>query len=286
MSLIVLRKILSVFTDKENQPQRVAFSCAASNLRAEFGLELGHAIKAVGVDREEIDGDLSILLGLRLLWRLVPTDLLVLAEPNYEAMAASALQKEFKRTDDILARKLSIIFRRLRSSYVRGRDVSSLDPSNTKHRKLLVQQHNACAVCLISFPRYPLRAIEEEELSYFVKEYHPLAGEEVLDTYYNKPVLDHVIPYYLGGDGDENWQVLCHSCNSGKGEALSWITRRGWMPPQRLADVQHLTASLRYSCLASFDASEFDPSEDKCLRIFRKDPTRLVTFDNLAVAYA
>jgi hypothetical protein len=105
-------------------------------------------------------------------------------------------------------------------------------------------------------------------------------GEVVLDRYHRRPVLDHIVPYFLGGDDPGNWQILCQTCNLGKGESLSWLARKGWAPSSRLSDLFRLGASLRFAVIADYRASVPRGGSDE-VRLFRCDENRLIYYDNL-----
>jgi hypothetical protein len=282
-----LGNLLAVLTDKQNRHARQEVACFGAQVRADFEHSYTANIRACRLDRGEHEAATGLLLTFRLLWRLIPTELFESPDPDYERLAYEACLTEFgDQQAPRLLKSLSTIFRRLRHARLNTGKKTSLDLSNVDHWKLFVQQQQSCAVCLYPFPELPELALYDNELT-FVEEYHPVCSEICLDTYHRRPHLDHIIPYFLGGDGIENWQILCHSCNTGKGDALSWLTRRGWMPPSRVSDALGLTPSLRYACLAAFRESieSINPRKGACLRLFKKRSDRLVYFDNLEVKH-
>ena len=102
------------------------------------------------------------------------------------------------------------------------------------HTKLLESQNRQCSTCGYRFTDTELKYFFAEEIEFTRQEIATNADEVMLQQYNRRPVLDHIVPYFLGGDTKENWQILCASCNSGKGDALSWMFRSGWMPVRRL----------------------------------------------------
>jgi len=281
--------LLSVLTESQNRPARQALVGLTSSHISTFQTLYLHVLKSVSVSREEVEGQLSLLMTLRLLWRLVPRRLIEGLDPNYERLAEVALQSEFGGPPSPeLVRKLAVVFRRVRSSRVEGRDVTGLDLGRGTHAALLKSQDGRCALCGYIFSVTDLYSADETDLSYFEEAYRAYPGEIYLARYVRRPALDHIIPYFLGGDGPENWQILCQTCNAGKGESLSWISRKGWMPPTRLGDVVALTPALRYSVLARHRTNECATSlvGNQILRIFLRDPGRLILMENLTVRAA
>lgn len=280
-----LDSLLHVFVDKDNKSERKAFTQASSIAVKSYYLDYTKNIKSLGLQRDQIEGELSLILTIRLLWRLVPRRLFTQLDPDYEELASKSLKSEFSDSDSTSVEMLSHVFRMLRTARKGEWPRATLDLNRPTHRKIMENQKGRCAACLYKFPEFAQSMIDEEDITYFQRLHSPIGDEITLEKYYGKPVLDHIIPYFLGGDGEENWQILCHSCNTGKGEALSWINRKGWMPPARISDCMQLTASMRYSKLiCANDPESFE--EDKQKRIYLKNPDMLIHFDNLEVVYA
>ena len=281
-----LSRVLAVLTDTRNLADRRALAHLSFGQREMFRLAFPGSVKALGMDSSEIDGQLGLLLTIRLIWRLVPRRLFQGLDPDYERLANGALIQMFSLSaSSEMVRRLAVIFRRIRSSRLDGRKTTSLDLESIKHKELMDTQNGRCAVCAHKFTDSDLFSSDEADAGYSREAYEPLEGEISLSNYYRKPVLDHILPYFLGGDGPENWQILCFSCNAGKGEAISWVSRKGWMPPTRISDVLTLTPALRYSALARHRASvtEEEPKPGQVRRIFLADPQRMVLLDNLKV---
>ena len=184
-------------------------------------------------------------------------------------------------------RALGTVYRRLRAAQQsQRRYLTSLDLDKAAHQRLLVEQDGCCALCRYRFQDHELEYADgDEEL--FEGPREALPTEVLIQHYRRRPVLDHIIPHFLGGDGPENWQILCQSCNSGKGEGLAWIMRRGLLPPARPTDALTVTASLRHAVLSDYHATSnvrtLASHATGELRLFRRDMTRLPVFDNLFV---
>jgi 5-methylcytosine-specific restriction endonuclease McrA len=284
-----LEHVLQVFTSTGNRSERQSFAAFSEADQARLVSGYAKSVNLARASRERLEAELSLLLTLKLLWSLIPERLFRGLDPDFEALARASLSPYAKGESPpaSVVAGLSRIFRRLRNSQVHGRrNLSGLDTSRPLHRDLLASQSGACAVCLFVFPSVMTEYPEEPDQENYKERYVPVVGEVCLPSYYRRPVLDHIVPYYLGGDGPENWQILCASCNAGKGEALSWLLRSGWLPAKRPSELSSLTASLRYSALVSCKAEfrERGPVPGKTLRLFRNDPEKLALLDNLTVA--
>lgn len=281
-----LGELLRTLVGKENGTERRALASFAPSVQPPFYNALVSNVAATGTSRQQLEGEVSLLLSMRLLWTLVPESIFSAFDPNYERVAVRSLERVGAAdAATSCAAMLAIVYRRLRESVRVGRShVTSLDLERPTHLELWQMQHGRCAICRYEFPRLTFDFPDENDLTYYKEQYASAPGELTLDTYYRRPVLDHILPYFLGGDGRENWQILCHSCNAGKGEALVWMGRRGWLPPMRVSDVTHLTASMRYAAMASNQHKL--PTYEDCqgiVRVFKRDSDRLVLFDNLEI---
>jgi 5-methylcytosine-specific restriction endonuclease McrA len=252
-------------------------------VRADFRVNYIASLRDIGISDEAVEAEVSVIMSVRKIWQLIPQDILVSRAPNYEKIARRVLAQDRLGYSSDVARMLSIIYRRVRAAYIDGRaGLSTLNLENPRFLTLIQSQEWACACCYHKFPEFPPSLIDEDDFEIFRQEHLAHENEVVLHAYYRKPVLDHIIPYFLGGDGPDNWQVLCQSCNLGKGESMAWVSRRGWLPPGRISESLSLTPSLRYSVLATSDVTVSGKiCAGKELRLFKKKADRLVTFDNL-----
>lgn len=276
--------LLSVLTNGDNSEDRKRLSHLPAAQQGVFQDSLTAVTKILRLNREELEAQVALLLSFRLIWRMVPRKLFEAVDPNYESLAGSALTAEFGSVPDKVAiDQLSLIFRRLRSGYNSRRGVTSLNLTRPVHRRLFDSQAGRCPVCGYTFQLGDIEASRDGDEVYAKEDYRPVEGELHLDAYFRSPVLDHIIPYYLGGDGPENWQILCRTCNGGKGEALSWILRRGWMPPSRISEVSKLSPSLRYAALSRYhlETTGCAIGQDKTLRVFLRDSRKVILLENL-----
>jgi len=277
--------LLALFTAKDNDHQRQKFVSLNKRIKDIYYLNYVSNLLACDINREDFEGEASLVLVIKLLWKLVPIELFKCSDPDYENLAYISLKSEFGSSlPNSVVSNLSTIFRRLRQFRLNTFRQSSLNLENPIHKEILNKQNHSCAVCFFRFPNLESLALDDPDLSL---EDHYLAktNEIVLNKYYRKPQLDHIIPFYLGGDGKENWQILCQTCNAGKSDSIAWLSRKTWMPPLRISDALELTPSLRYSILASYrmDNTNVKNTQNGILRIFKKNAQKLVFFENLLV---
>lgn len=272
--------LLEAFAQSNNKQERLGLACLSQDLVPEFRDRFSGLAGSVGGGRDSAEAEFSVVLTMRLLWELVPATLFSLANPDFEYLADYVLRNRFgpggygQQTVSYLAK----IFRRIRNQANRGREgITTLDLDKISHKELFDSQERCCALCGYQFVDDDL--VYEDEEAVPVPEIEPLPQEVRLQRYYRKPVLDHILPQYIGGDGKENWQILCQSCNGGKGEAVSWVFRRGWLPSMRVSDYQELTPAARYVAIARFHAT--GGGGDGELRVFKRDQDKLLTFDNV-----
>lgn len=278
----VFEVFLKTLTGSENRSDRQAFSRLLPDVRTIFYHGFNEIVDHYGADRRVIEADLAVLACLRLLWELVPSPLFASNDVDYEGLAHRTWSQTIKATpSEDVTRGLSVVYRRLRQYYRKGFRKTSLDLDRVAHRRLFDEQQERCAVCRYHF-QVNQQAILDESSFEFVEDYAPRTQEVTLEAYHRRPELDHIIPFFLGGDGAENWQILCRTCNAGKGTALSWLTRRGWVPPLSPSDAMKLSPSLRYVCIAK-EATHADALADGTAtwRLFKKNENGLVTLPNL-----
>jgi 5-methylcytosine-specific restriction endonuclease McrA len=226
-----------------------------------------------------VNAEVSFLFAVRILWSLVPERLFTSINPDFEKYAEDALREKFKDYGKESLPRLATVFRRLWAAR-KGRATTSLNLGQRSHQTLLRKQGRMCAVCRYQFTAEDEFYALDDDDEVYVTHHTPMPGEIVLSKYYRRPVLDHIIPHFLGGDRQENWQILCQSCNLGKGESLSWIARRGWMPSNRVGDLFTLSSGLRYAILADYLSTKTDDKTNE-IRIFRCDESHLICYDNL-----
>lgn len=271
--------LLNVITGDANRGERLGLVYMSATERQQFADVFTPTARAIGTDIERIHAEVSFFLAVRLLWDLVPANLFTEVAPNFESLAAVALDQLGDSTHEV-RRRLATVFRRMRSARLHGRNVTSLDLESRRHKRLFDEQDRRCALCNYAFTSPDCVYNLDDDDDVYVCNHVPVDGEVVLDKYYRRPVLDHIVPYFLGGDDPSNWQILCQTCNLGKGESLSWLARKGWAPPSRLGDLFRLGASLRFAVIADFRASApCDVFTE--VRLFRCNQNRLIYYDNL-----
>jgi hypothetical protein len=271
--------LLAIIAGTKNKQDRLGLSYLADKQRVDFSDSLHATIRLCGGSIDGVYAEVAFFLGVRLFWASVPSQLFDSIMPNFEDYARESLR--ILGMPDTSTRNLAVIFRRLRSAARSGRIATRLNLETKLHEDLFEKQGRRCALCNYKFSSsYDLYQYEDED-EYYVCDHNSLNGELVLKKYFRRPVLDHIIPYFLGGDSPENWQILCQTCNLGKGESLSWLTRRGWSPATKINDLLELSCGLRYAVIADFRSKSQDLPFDRELRIFKKDNTRLVFYDNL-----
>ena len=251
----------------------------------ELSQDFVRLIDATSASRVDIEAQVGLLLCTKKFWALVPEKLFYLSEPNYERIAKEKLNQQFfGQVDDMLVKSLALIYRNLRRANECKREgLTTFDYRSIRQKKILESQSNRCACCGYLFNENEL-IYSYADLEDFKRKPTPEKNEITLEFYYRSPVLDHIIPYYISGDHESNWQILCFSCNSGKGESLSWMLRSGWMPVRRLGDVTVLTSSLRYSVISKYLSNKTSSEQTSHeLKVFKKNNDSLLFFENLEV---
>lgn len=278
------RHFLRILGTNNSRGERRELAYLSGTVTYELGKDLGRLLELSTQSRDEIEAQVGLLLAGRTLWQMVPQRLFDGGDPNYERLANNAFRRIFPTHEEpSCINALASIYRNLRRAHVYGRaDVSRLDLTLRSHKRLLEEQDRRCACCGYLFTETQV-AYNYADPEDFEQPGEPTLPNEVnLDTYYRQPVLDHIIPHFIGGDHESNWQILCSSCNLGKGEAMTWLLRAGLMPVRRISEVTRLTPSLRYAVIGKFNASRRggDPHKEE-IRVVKKDPQLLITFDNL-----
>jgi 5-methylcytosine-specific restriction endonuclease McrA len=128
-------------------------------------------------------------------------------------------------------------------------NASSFDIDSAIHQKLLKSQKCRCAVCGYFFREIDLDPYQEESEVDLDEEETDGLNAHRLASNPKKACLDHILPIYLAGDRQSNWQVLCKECNAGKSDLLMGFEAREWFGHLRLKKIKKLTTSLRYMAL-------------------------------------
>jgi hypothetical protein len=238
----------------------------------------------------EVKAQVSLIYISRFMWDLVPDRIFCEVSPNFEKIARTSLIEKIGEFSEIgpQTKNLSRIMKRIRNYYVNGRKTTNFDLRDPRQNSIYDDQMERCNICLYQFKSdLGYYDIEDDEDSPILEERPQAEGEVCIERYFRKPELDHIIPFMIGGDTKENWQILCKSCNSGKGNAVSYFMRSGAIFDQKLSDVMKLSSSKRYSVLAkyreNFSPTDCTSSNDE-LRIFKKKNTGTLNIENLAVS--
>ena len=123
-----------------------------------------------------------------------------------------------------------------------------------------------------------------------IKDHNKLENEIVLHhATFRTPELDHIIPYVLGGDSSNNWQILCKSCNIGKSDYINYMYAFSSQSTHRLSDLESLTYGKRYAVIAStsqkLDSSSIQISDGRYYRIFKNNDDGFLDSMNLKSEY-
>lgn len=263
-------------TAARSERQRVAAGLTPYSHQAFVDLQAmqGHLC----VSSRSLEHQLSVIAVLQTLWAIIPSKLFTSCDPNYRALVEQSLEAAGFELSAQAQKHLVVVFKRLRRHYDFGREATSLDLSSTVHVRLFDSQSRRCAICRYRFAPSDIDMYEEADF-HLSQPHVPLRSDElVLDTIMRNPVLDHILPVFLGGDGEQNWQILCGSCNAGKGDCWSAIARAGLLPPTRVREALHLKPSLRYAVLATTPRSEGASDE---FAIVKRARSGLVVYSNL-----
>jgi len=245
-------------------------------------------------DADQTKAYITISLLTRILWSLVPRELVTSPLPDFKQLAKKSLSK-FNISNDVdfdnLISDLAKIFKRIRRVYLEGRlNAKSLNLDNKLHLDLFKYQHKRCAICSYEFDLDQYRfSIEDDGIEAFP--YFKQDNELCLSQTFRQPELDHIIPYVLGGDMPDNWQILCKSCNLGKSDYINYMSVFANQSSNRLSDLESLTYGKRYAVIASnglFGDAISDhifPGDGKFFRIFKKSEEGFLTSMNLDSKY-
>lgn len=284
-----LTTLLSLFANGERE-DRLALARLQGKCRILYSDALEASGRLLSSGTESFRAQATLLALSRMIWSLVPARLLDSPSPDFESLAHRALVERLGAFDGVeaSARYLSIVFKRIKKYAHYGRRSTSLDLDTITHKRLLLAQNGRCNHCLYEFgsDHYIYAAEDDGVLS---RPYAPKIGEVHLEHTYRKPELDHIIPLVLGGDSEENWQILCKSCNAGKSDQFSYIFLLSGHASNRLSHLFELTAGKRYAIIAETiakgESPNICPGDGGFYRVFKVCEQGMANPENLLARY-
>ncbi|MEX3639183.1 HNH endonuclease [Paraburkholderia sp. BR14320] len=279
-----LLRFLDIVSRGKREDRR-ALALLSSDAQRLFDASFDAVTKLAYGSSSSIRAHASLMAIVRILWNLAPVELFTQPSPNFKYLARRTIEERLSlgAGNEQLIRDLALVFKRIRFFYRHGRNTTSFDPSSSAQLSILHAQGWRCALCLFPFEDdLDLYAAEEESV---VVDRHPAVENEIrLKEMYRRPELDHIIPHLLGGDDPENWQILCRSCNSGKSDAISGLSRHFSHSSVRTGDFSEFGASKRFAVVADYRSSSENlpvPTADQFLRVFRRNRSGFLNIENL-----
>lgn len=185
---------------------------------------------------------------------------------------------------------IMIVIKRIQRYQIAGRrglNASSLDLTSELHLDLLQQQAGRCSVCGYKFKDQDLD--EDESADILARVDHRLSTLDRSPVkLHRKAVLDHILPVYLAGDSPMNWQILCKSCNSGKGDSILGFDNGDWFGSTRGGRLTDIGPRMFYMVLMRDGGCRMcaRTSHQVELRVRRRDPLGTDVYSNLIAACA
>lgn len=279
-----LNQLIRIVSKSDTKTERLEVSLCSASVRQLLsnGFSEINNILIGPENRYREDAHLALMYSIRWLWQLIPRSVFEYPEPDYERSCQKRVLElfpNFTGDDDFIA-NLANITKRLKSYKKNDRSkVARFNINNLQIRKIFLNQNRKCNLCNFSF------SVFGESLEWLERNtphvHNQLEDEICLDVYYREPVLDHIIPYYIGGDFAANWQILCRTCNSGKSDYLSWIFK-GWIPPRHPSELFQLNSQNRYAAIAKFKSeTKVDTKLNSEVRLFIDNKDKMLNTDNL-----
>jgi hypothetical protein len=238
--------------DDEKSKNRPDF---ASDLRPKNEQELSNLLQITTTEEDVWKTDIGMIALWRSLISLIPASTLEKPKKTCRSEIERRLEHLLgaKPSEDTILPLVRIV-KRIQDYLINGRkDASSLNLERPTHKDLLAEQNSRCSNCGYKFKSQDIKSDWED---YFEKEDNledqVTASNPIIrapETFHRKAVLDHIIPFFLGGDSKANWQILCNTCNSGKGDMVFGIEGKNWFGSLRRNEFHSVSPQLFYMVL-------------------------------------
>jgi 5-methylcytosine-specific restriction endonuclease McrA len=277
-----------------SQVRRRELSLLAGDARQAFARDYYANLQVESTSRDDVEASSSAASALRALWNAVPERLFTSSNPDFEALAAMAAKRCGDGLDAKAIRDIATVFRRIRLHSEDSRQGrGSLWSRTPTLMQLLKAQNNRCSLCGFLFTE-EIITDSEYESDIECKETRPALQNEIGVNVFQRggrlwtemarrPEIDHIIPLFLGGDGIDNLQVLCRSCNQGKAEDVLCPSLYLFSATNRPSEHRAVSMKKRYLLLArhAMQHGHLIPSGER--RLFIEDPSFLPTLGNVRV---
>lgn len=277
-----------------SQLHRRELSLLAGQTRQVFARDYYANLQVEATTRDDVEASSSAASALRVLWNAVPNRLFTSSNPDFEALAEMAAKRCGEGLDANAVRDIATVFRRMRLHSEDSRQGrGSLWSRTPTLMQLLKSQDSRCSVCGFLFTE-EIITDSEYESDIECKETRPSLENEIgINVVHRggrlwtemarRPEIDHIIPLFLGGDGIDNLQVLCRSCNQGKAEDVLCPSLYLFTATNRPSEHRVVSVKKRYLLLARYamQHGHHIPAGER--RLFVEDPSFLPTLGNVKV---
>jgi len=248
--------------------------------------DLDDLLSLTGTSLDQWQAEISLIALWRAFLNILPAAVL----ENPEERCKGLVQKRLtfllgEKPDD---RDLKVVVKAIKrlQQYQKGgrRSIgsTSFDYESVSQLRLLKKQGQRCNCCGYKFLKndlIPLSIIDgDPTLDMPITEF-----DRSPTKIFRKAELDHVLPIYLAGDRETNWQVLCKCCNGGKSDLVIGIEGKGWFGSARLSELISVSPKLFYMILRrdrSCSVCGRNPKQVE-LRIIRRDENGANFYPNL-----
>jgi hypothetical protein len=275
-----------------NLLETIAFGQNSSDLAWQTAFDLhqekinqdaGNYLELIGKTESFYSYSMPIQNSISAFWMLIPNDIHKIEIGTLKKYARDYLEILYPdvQVSDKFWNAYIVILKRIRNYLIKGRNTKSLDFGKSKHFQLFIKQNKRCNHCHYEFKDVDIEQMELS-VSYWKNDNAKLSEIDIVsESCYRTPVLDHIIPVFIGPDNESNWQILCYSCNSGKSSRLS-----GHLPfrPEKtyFADSDNIQSSVRYHVIFSYKNLNLNSYRTNIeIRVRKKHTLGLVNLENL-----